>query len=63
MQHNPTKCKHCGGTGERAICYDESCIDRSGCGDCLDECPWCFGFGWVYPKGTVRTDQDEWRIH
>jgi hypothetical protein len=47
----PVPCKYCDGKPQdyRIACTcDEERED--GCADCSVECPWCDGFGIVYPK-------------
>jgi hypothetical protein len=63
------KCEYCDGTGERTFCHNnckpgdrwvsvDDATGKMGCGDCLDECSWCHGFGVRYPAGTVMWPDD-----
>jgi hypothetical protein len=54
-------CDKCKGAGETAFCHNE-CDDPSGCGDCVDECHWCLGFGRLYPAAFfILNDWDDCR--
>jgi hypothetical protein len=55
-------CKHCNGTGEIAVCHND-CKDPRGCGDCLDDCHWCMGFGKLYPDKTIIWPVEYWPFH
>lgn len=57
-------CKYCDGTGETTFCHNnckpgdkwvgiDDRTGKMGCGDCLDQCNWCHGFGKLYPGAQI----------